>query len=150
MKWVLAGVWAGFSVMGTQADAAPGVYAKNCQICHQSGGVGAKGQYPRLAGRLGKLAGSDRGRAYLIEVVLAGLSGKVTVDGSAIFGFMPPQSRLSDADVAAVLNEVVALGTGTKGGFAAAEVARQRVKKRLAAPALRAEREALIAAGQLQ
>ncbi len=56
------------------------MFETNCQICHQAGGVGVAGQFPRLAGRVGAIASSDDGRKLLPTVVLYGMSGSVAVD----------------------------------------------------------------------
>ena len=53
------------------------------------------------------LGQSAVGRSYIIDVVLYGAVGAIQVDGVAFNNMMPPLAgRLSDAEVAAVLNGV--------------------------------------------
>ena len=44
------------------------VFLQNCLMCHQSGGVGLAGQFPRLAGRVSFIGSKPAGRAYLADV----------------------------------------------------------------------------------
>lgn len=79
------------------ASASPRVlYMLHCQGCHLADGSGRAGEVPALEGTLGRLAAAPGGRAFLVQV-----------PGSA-------HSPLSDAELAAVLNWMVAR-------FAAAE-----------------------------
>jgi mono/diheme cytochrome c family protein len=79
------------------------VFDNSCAFCHQAGGVGVPGQFPRLAGRVGTIAESPDGKAFLAKVLLNGMSGSVTVDDQPILGIMPAFDSLSDDDIAAVL-----------------------------------------------
>jgi mono/diheme cytochrome c family protein len=88
------------------------VFEANCQICHQAGGAGVGGQYPRLAGRAPTIASSPEGRRFMAALMLNGMSGQVTVDGQSVFGVMPPFGQLSDGELAAVLTYVSGLGAG--------------------------------------
>lgn len=86
------------------------VFNSNCSMCHQLAAAGLPGQFPRLAGRVGKIAATAGGRDYLERVVLFGMAGRITVDGSEILGVMPSfASSLSDEDLAAVLDYVSSL-----------------------------------------
>ena len=78
------------------------VFAQNCAACHQPEGQGMAGAFPPLANSDYLLA--DRDRA--ISVVVNGLSGPITVNGTDYNGVMPGV-RLSDADVANVLTFVM-------------------------------------------
>jgi mono/diheme cytochrome c family protein len=91
------------------------VYDSSCGLCHQKGGVGIPGQFPRLAGRAHEIAVTDEGRRYLIETVVFGIAGKVVIDGVPIFGVMPAFPVLSDSDVASVLTYVTQLGADQPG-----------------------------------
>ena len=86
------------------------VYDSTCALCHQKGGAGLPGQFPRLAGRAAEIALRPGGSRYLIEVVLFGMTGKVTVDGTPIVGVMPSFTTLSDEQIASVLDYVTRLG----------------------------------------
>lgn len=107
------------------------VFETNCQVCHQAGGVGVPGAFPRLAGRASVIASSPDGRKFLAKLVLNGMSGSVMVDGQRIMGVMPGFSQFSDADAAAVLTYVSGLDAGKKRPkpFAAAEIAAARTAK---------------------
>lgn len=90
------------------------VFNENCVGCHQVGGTGVPGEYPRLAGRANKIAADPRGRDFLIHLMLTGMSGKIMVDGHEILGIMPSFTDLPDDELAAALNYV----TGLEGGKA--------------------------------
>jgi cytochrome c5 len=95
------------------AAAAPGhsaVFDANCSMCHQLAAAGVPGQFPRLAGRAGRIAATAAGRRYLEHVVLYGMMGTITVDGTQIVGgVMPSFASLSDQDLAAALDYVISL-----------------------------------------
>ena len=107
------------------------IYKKNCSVCHQAGGVGLPGSFPRLAGRADMLARQPAGRTLMISAVLFGMAGRLELDGKTIVGVMPPLPRLSDDDLAAVLTHIASLEGGKAAPFTAAEVATLRagVKK---------------------
>lgn len=110
----IAGAAALAIVAAKAADPATGVdraatFNSNCSMCHQRAAAGLPGQYPRLAGRVGRIAATAAGHAYLERVVLFGMAGTITVDGSSIFGVMPSFASLSNEDLAAALNYVANL-----------------------------------------
>jgi mono/diheme cytochrome c family protein len=110
--------------LGTQ------VYAANCAACHQLDGAGLPGVFPRLAGHAADLYQADGGRGYLIEVMLYGLQGQIAVGGTNYNGLMPAWAHLSDEQLAAVTNHIVAgFDGGAPDGFdaiGAEEVAARR------------------------
>lgn len=77
------------------------VYAQNCAACHQADGSGLKGAFPPLAKSDFLMA--DKNRA--IGVVMNGLEGKVSVNGTEYNGVMPALG-LDDEDIANVLSYV--------------------------------------------
>ena len=85
------------------------VFDTSCAFCHQSGGVGVPGQFPRLAGRAGEIASKPEGKKYLPQVVLNGMSGRISVDGEQILGIMPGFDTMSDDDMAALLTYLTGL-----------------------------------------
>lgn len=106
------------------------VFETNCQVCHQAGGVGVTGAFPRLAGRVSVIASSPDGRKFLSKLVLNGMSGSVTVDGQRIMGVMPGFGQFSDADAAAVLTYVSSLDAKKPPkGFTPAEITAARSAK---------------------
>ena len=97
--------------LGTAAFAQDGevsgesVYQSNCVACHQANGQGIPSAFPPLAeGHVPALLAVEGGRQYLINVLLYGLTGQITVQGSTYNGAMPAWQQLSDEQIAAVLN----------------------------------------------
>lgn len=127
------------------AALAAGEYDANCKMCHQTGGAGLKGQFPRLAGRAPQIAAKPDGRNYLIDVTLNGMSGRIQVEDQPLSGVMPGFARLDDATLAKILNQVTAFGGKAK-PFTPAEVAARRASKMTTAQ-VRARREVLAAGG---
>ena len=84
------------------------VYAASCAACHQLTGAGLPGVFPPLAGHAADLYAVEGGRAFLIDVMLYGLQGAITVDGFTYNGLMPAWAHLTDAQVSAVLNHTLA------------------------------------------
>ena len=80
------------------------LYGNFCQPCHQPNGGGLPGQFPPLAGSdWVAAAGPNR----VIRIVLNGLTGPVTVNGTAFNNAMPGfKDSVSDEDVAAILTFV--------------------------------------------
>ncbi len=89
-------------VMGAQPPDGKAVFLLNCAACHQANGKGG-GPYPPLAGNPDVNAVDS---AALIQTVLNGRTGPITVNGSQYGGNMPSWRALSDADIAAVLTYV--------------------------------------------
>jgi mono/diheme cytochrome c family protein len=85
------------------------IFDNNCAVCHQGGGVGVPGQFPRLQGRAGAIAAKPEGKTFLPQVLLNGMGGRVMVDGEQILGAMPAFDTLSDDDIAAVLTYITGL-----------------------------------------
>lgn len=97
------------------------VYTVNCAACHQAAGQGIPNAFPPLAAA--DYFNADMKRA--VQVVTAGLSGKVTVNGKEYNGVMPAW-QLSDEEVANVLT-YVSNEWGNKGEeFTPAFVAKNR------------------------
>src|SRR5271157_4438417 len=78
-----------------------GVFANNCQACHQENGEGVPDAFPPLA--KSDYLNGDKVRA--IKTVTGGLETKLTVNGHEFNGVMPAWS-LSDEDIADVLTYV--------------------------------------------
>lgn len=135
---VLGAAWLGAwsPAVGAAKDHAA-VFNANCSMCHQLGATGVTGQFPRLAGRVSRIGATPAGRHYLERVVLYGMMGDITVDGTPIVGgFMPSFASLSNQDLADALNYVVSLDASGKlhwkgAVFKAADIARARAGKPL-------------------
>jgi len=140
---------AGLAPFAAQAAESSALYDTHCALCHQRGGAGAPGQFPRLAGRIATIAADARGRAYLVSVVRNGLSGSISVDGTTLTGLMPPLPQLEAQEVATILNYLASLPPAPKHKpqrFSAAEVT--TVSQQLLPPQqLPAERQSLVNAG---
>ena len=114
------------------------MFNEYCVGCHQVGGTGVPGEYPRLAGRVNKIAADPRGRAFLAQLVVTGMSGTISVDGRKILGIMPGFDNLRDDDLASILNYVVRL-EGGKGPAFTAQLLREARTGAKATPELMAE-----------
>ncbi len=78
----------------------PQVFAQDCAACHGASGAGVPGAFPALAGDPVVNGPADA----QVRIVLGGLSGK-TISGVRYAGAMPPfAARLSDAEIAAVID----------------------------------------------
>jgi len=130
MLALACGMLAGFA----SAQDGKAVYDANCAACHQPDGAGALGLAPPLAGTLGKRMAVPEGRKYLPGIVIAGLAGKMESKGVIYEGIMPSWQQLSDSELAAVLNHVLATFNAAElpAGFKpieADELAATRAKK---------------------
>jgi nitrite reductase (NO-forming) / hydroxylamine reductase len=99
-----------------------GVYQKFCQACHGVEGQGLPGAFPPVADSDWIAANTDQ----LVNVVLNGLSGPITVNGKQYNAVMPPMAYLSDADAANVLTFVLNSWDNPGGQVQAAQVAQAR------------------------
>ncbi len=97
-------------------------YNQNCMACHQSGGQGIPGAFPPLARSDYLLAKPHRS----IDVLLNGLSGKITVNGQAYDGVMPAV-QLSDESIANVLTYVLNSWSNNGGEITPEQVAKRRI-----------------------
>lgn len=111
---------------GTEASAAgtlgEEVYKKTCIACHQANGEGIANTFPPLA-KSDFLAN----RADVIQQVIKGKTGEMTVNGVKYNGTMPPQA-LSDEEIASVLNYVYTSWGNSGAAFTVDEVKAQRDK----------------------
>ncbi|MDQ2068790.1 c-type cytochrome [Natronospira bacteriovora] len=80
------------------------LYQANCMACHGGEGQGRRGHFPPLADHVPEMLGRDGGRAYLIDVILFGVTGETQVQGITYDGYMPGMPQLADQDIARILN----------------------------------------------
>nr|WP_297853566.1 cytochrome c [Meiothermus sp.] len=129
-----------FGAQTAVAQASP-LYAQ-CQGCHQPTGAGMPGVFPPLAGHVPEILAAKGGREYLIQVLLHGLQGQITVKGAKYQGAMPSYAQLKDEEIAGLLNHIsTQWGNKFPAGqqpFTAAEVKAQRGKTMTAAQVLEA------------
>ena len=130
-KWIFAaGLVA--STAGLAQSAGESAYQANCVACHQANGQGIPSAFPPLAGHVPELLAPDGGRTYLVQTLLYGLQGSITVDGQTYNGVMPAWQQLDDDQLAGVLTyistawENEAELRGDFEPFTAEEVAAQR------------------------
>ena len=114
----------------TAAPAGQAVFERQCAVCHQVGGKGLPGMAPALARTLAPLVTHEEGRRYLLQVLVHGLSGRIVSQGQVFMGAMPPQSTLSDTDLAEVANYLVQDLNGVADtSFAASDFAATRADR---------------------
>ncbi|HIC7213657.1 c-type cytochrome [Burkholderia stabilis] len=113
-------------------DAGRDVFAARCAVCHQAGGRGMDGLAPPLTTYPARYAALAEGRAQLVQTVLDGMFGDVTVDGKHYNFRMPSFAALSDTEIADVLNHVVfdlaAKPPGRVAPISASDVRAQRAR----------------------
>jgi mono/diheme cytochrome c family protein len=78
------------------------IYSQNCVACHQGSGMGLPGVYPPLVDSDWVKDQPER----LVNIILAGLAGPVTVNGVEYNNAMTPFARLKDEQIAAVLTYI--------------------------------------------
>ena len=83
------------------------VFAGRCAVCHGAEAAGIPGSFPSLHEQIVAFGKIPQGRDYLTMVVTTGLMGELKVAGVTYRGVMPPQSGLSEAEVAAVLSYLI-------------------------------------------
>lgn len=105
-----------------QIKAGAALYNGTCSVCHQASGEGLPDVFPPLA--KSDCLTADKARA--INVVLNGLTGKVTVNGKDYASVMPPMSQLNDDEVANILSFVMNSWGNEAPAASPEEVAKQR------------------------
>ena len=86
------------------------LFRDNCAACHQANAGGAPGIAPPLLGTHWS-ALQDPQEHYILQVLAAGLTGKITVNGEPFNGVMPSFRHLDTDDIAAVANYLLVLQT---------------------------------------
>lgn len=101
------------------------LYGKYCANCHQVNGQGDGTRFPPLAGS--DWVTGDRHR--LMQVVIHGLSGPITVNGVGYNEAMPSHAYLKDAELATILS-YIRQSWGNQAGFISTnEIPRNRRKR---------------------
>ena len=114
-----------------QVEAGKDLFAGTCSTCHQPNGAGLQGVFPPLA-RSDYIARDPR---RLPSVILHGLTGKVTVNGSEYNSVMPPMTQLTDDEVANISTYVLNSWGNPGGRVTKAEAAAIRKQPTAATPA---------------
>jgi mono/diheme cytochrome c family protein len=82
------------------------LYAQHCVACHQVNGQGLPGAFPPIANHVGDLVAADRD--YPVQLLLYGMVGPITVNGTPYNGLMPAfGASMNDAQIAALLEHVL-------------------------------------------
>lgn len=100
------------------------LFATHCAVCHQANGQGLPGAFPPLAGSDFLAAGGTA----VIENIINGLSGPITVNGEDYNAIMPPMAYINDEDVADIVNFVMNSWGNPGGSFTAEDVAKVRAR----------------------
>ncbi|TCS35221.1 cytochrome c553 [Acetobacter aceti NBRC 14818] len=138
----------GTAISGNAHAAADGqqLYTANCSLCHQASAAGVVGQFPPLKDRIGTIASTPEGKAYVTHVLLNGLSGMIKAGGNPYMGYMPSFGAQSDENIAAILTYVASLSDVKPAPtFSADEVKKERASS-LTPAAVLEERNKLNAA----
>lgn len=105
----LLALWLGAAwAQSLDTSAGQTVYGNTCIACHQKTGQGIPGTFPPLAGTVPEfLQKGDQGRKVLMEIVVYGMKGAVTIAGTDYNGTLPTWGKvLDDQQIADVLNYV--------------------------------------------
>jgi mono/diheme cytochrome c family protein len=98
------------------------LYTKYCQTCHQADGGGVRGMFPPLYDNE-KVTGMS---AEIIRIVLFGMEGPIVVNGKNYNQPMPPQSYLSDKQIAEILTYIRSSWGNKASAVSPAEVLKAR------------------------
>lgn len=95
-----------YAAVPAQADEPSGaaVFTGRCAVCHGAEAAGIPGSFPSLHEQIVAFGKTPQGRDYLSMVLTTGLMGELKLAGVTYRGVMPPQSGLTEAEVAAVLS----------------------------------------------
>jgi nitrite reductase (NO-forming) len=108
-----------------QVKAGQALFAGTCSTCHQPNGEGMQGVFPPLA-KSSVLAANPK---RIVDIMLHGLNGPVTVYGKDYNSPMPPMSQLTDDEVA-IVGTYVLNSWGNPGG----RISKEEVAERRKAP----------------
>ncbi len=120
-----AAAQAGNLSLDDQIKAGGALFAGTCSTCHQPEGQGMPGVFPPLANSDYIAADPKRVPA----VILHGLAGPVTVNGTDYNSNMPPMSQLTDDEVANISTFVLNSWGNPGGHVTKAEAAAIRQQK---------------------
>ena len=109
MKFI-AVFWVLLAASEATAANAQASYLKHCALCHQADAQGIPGTFPRIWGRIGQIASTPEGAAFLAQALLWGMSGTVSVDDVPITGVMPGVPHVPDEEIAAIVDYLITEG----------------------------------------
>lgn len=100
-----------------------GIYTARCVACHQATGTGMPGVFPPLA-KAEWVLGLDK---VLVQILLHGVQGKLTVDGTAYNGLMPAfKDLMNDEEIAAAASYIRSQWGNSAAAIPASKVAEER------------------------
>lgn len=102
------------------------LFLRSCAMCHQAEGQGIPGAFPPLAKSDYLHTISNSRRHEIVDFVLHGKTGKLTVNGVEYNGVMTPVSGLTDAQMATLFSYVVNAWGNQAPAYTADEVKRLR------------------------
>jgi mono/diheme cytochrome c family protein len=105
-------------------EAGARLYTQHCAACHMEDGKGDGVRFPPLE-ESEWVAGDRR---ILIDILLNGLEGEITVNGEIFLGTMPPLDYLTDREIAQILTYVGSNFKNNAEEVTSADV--QRVRRR--------------------
>jgi len=97
-------------------------YKEYCSSCHQPNGTGLPQTFPPLKNNE-RIKNDDQ---YLIQIMLKGMQGKMTLNGQTYTGQMPSFSFLKDEQIAAIANFIQTEMNGMEGKKTSLDVLRER------------------------
>jgi glucose/arabinose dehydrogenase/mono/diheme cytochrome c family protein len=106
------------------------IYNTYCISCHQGDGKGDGNRFPPLAASEWVTGDKEK----LINIVLKGLTGTITVNAQSFDGVMPKHDFINDADIANVLTYIRKSFTNNAGAIHEEEVAGVRRKTNIEVP----------------
>ena len=105
-------------------DVGEKTFKERCVVCHQEDAHGAAGVAPSLAGTLARHVDSAEGKRYLAQILISGMIGSIDTEGHKFSGLMPSfRDALSDAEIAATINYVLATFNGITNASATSPIA---------------------------
>lgn len=96
----------GGPLVGSDTSAGEAVFTTDCVACHQAAGTGIPSAFPPLVKHVPAILGLDGGRKYIMDVLLFGTQGAITVEGTDYNGLMPAWGHLTDQQISDVLDYV--------------------------------------------
>ena len=116
---------AGELTVEEQVNAGQALFAGTCSTCHQDNGAGLPGVFPPLA-KADYIAADPK---RVPQIILHGLQGPVTVNGTDYDSLMPPMNQLTDDEVANIATYVLNSWGNPGGRVTKAEAAEIRKVK---------------------
>jgi len=105
-----------------QVKAGQALFAGTCSTCHQPNGEGMAGVFPPLA-KSSVLAANPK---RIVEIMMHGLNGPITVNGKEFNSTMPAQTQLTDDEIANIGTYVLNSWGNPGGRITKEEVAERR------------------------